>query len=542
MDLVFDAAHGRNQILSFGAGGVLDLRTGLGGLGAGYSGTGSIRIADGRAIGCFGYACLGYHSGADGTATVTGEGSEWIVDNYMYVGYNGTGTLSVENGGKVSNTDGLVGAYRGSTGTAVVAGAGSTWTSENLRVGNYGAGTLTIEDGGKVSCAIGTIGLDEDSSGSVEVAGAGSSWAADSFLIVGGYGTGALTVESGGNVSSMYGEIGYRSGSSGTVTITGVGSNWADSGEFNVGWRGTGVLKIENGGALSSGYGCIGKKSGASGSAAIVTDAGSRWSDSGPLYVGYDGTGTLRVKNGGTVTAESLAVGSGSAINLNVTGDGMVVLGNASTVGGVGNDGDINLYADAFLAAKTYAPITEYAGRPMTWDGAGLVNAIGGTWHDTSRTFIVAATDLIDAGTVATLTTGQRLLISDATTGESIGVCFGAVTANADFAGSLMSDSDLSGLALSSEESVLSAWSFDTDYSDSALLSLDIGDGWSDLNVWHYSDGDWTLCVTGDLAYDNGIASFTVAGFSGYAVTAIPEPATLSLLAFGSLVVMKRRK
>jgi hypothetical protein len=42
---------------------------------------------------------------------------------------SGTGTLSVQNGGTVSNaTNGEIGVNAGSTGTVTVTGAGSSWT------------------------------------------------------------------------------------------------------------------------------------------------------------------------------------------------------------------------------------------------------------------------------------------------------------------------------------------------------------------------------------------------------------------------------
>lgn len=47
-----------------------------------------------------------------------------------------------------------------------------------------------------------------------------------------------------------------------------------------------------------------------------------------------------------------------------------------------------------------------------------------------------------------------------------------------------------------------------------------------------------------DLTYDGTYASFTVIGFSGYAVTTVPEPSTMALLvaaAVGLLAYQRRR-
>ena len=70
----------------------------------------------------------------------------------FYVGHNGNGTLTISNGGTVSNAVGFVGRYSTSTSTATVDGAGSSWTnSSDLLVGYAGNGTLTIRNGGAVS-------------------------------------------------------------------------------------------------------------------------------------------------------------------------------------------------------------------------------------------------------------------------------------------------------------------------------------------------------------------------------------------------------
>ena len=63
--------------------------------------------------------------------------------------------------------------------------------------------------------------------------------------------------------------------------------------------------------------------------------------------------------------------------------------------------------------------------------------------------------------------------------------------------------------------------------------------------MWHYSGTTWTQFSSNDLTYDGTYASFTVTGFSGYAVT-VPEPSTLALLVAGLLgalaYVWRKRK
>ncbi|MCX7429143.1 MAG: PEP-CTERM sorting domain-containing protein [Planctomycetia bacterium] len=70
--------------------------------------------------------------------------------------------------------------------------------------------------------------------------------------------------------------------------------------------------------------------------------------------------------------------------------------------------------------------------------------------------------------------------------------------------------------------------------SNPVYLSFDVGPGCTpdELAVWRYSRGTWSKCSPADLTCNGGCASFTVTGFEGYAV-AVPEPATLALLAAG---------
>ena len=69
------------------------------------------------------------------------------------VGGQGTGTLTIQDGGTVTSAGGSVGLAVGSNGTVTVTGPGSSWsngTSGGLNIGSFGTGTLTIENGGRV--------------------------------------------------------------------------------------------------------------------------------------------------------------------------------------------------------------------------------------------------------------------------------------------------------------------------------------------------------------------------------------------------------
>src|SRR5438067_1978707 len=72
----------------------------------------------------------------------------------LVVGSLGSGTLTITNGGTVSNLGGLVGSFAGATGAVTVSGAGSTWTNTTgLDIGYFGSGTVAITHGGIVTTA-----------------------------------------------------------------------------------------------------------------------------------------------------------------------------------------------------------------------------------------------------------------------------------------------------------------------------------------------------------------------------------------------------
>jgi T5SS/PEP-CTERM-associated repeat protein len=208
-DLQFNAAQPAQAVFEFGAGGTLTVTPGVGSLGAGYKGLGSLGISEGiTASSSSGY--LGYKSGSTGIATITGAGSMWTNSAAFYVGHNGRGELRVEAGGQVSNTysgtssgiGSFIGFATGSTGAVTITGAGSRLTdSYQLFVGRSGLGAVRVEAGGQVSTTVGFLGYENSSAGMATVTGAGSKWTNSSALFVGRFGSGTLTITAGGLVS-----------------------------------------------------------------------------------------------------------------------------------------------------------------------------------------------------------------------------------------------------------------------------------------------------------------------------------------------------
>ena len=141
----------------------------------------------------------------------------------------------------------------------------------------------------------------------------------------------------------------------------------------------------------------------------------------------------------------------------------------------------------------------------------------------------------------------QRTLIDDPATDWSVGVSFLKRIGQMDFTATAVSGQLLDRLKtlLPPGDVVLSAWQFSaggSGYSpgDPIYLSFEVGSGLSrsDLHLWRYDGSRWSSYTADDLTYTGQYASFTVTGFSGYAVSAVPEPGTLALLGTVAAVVL----
>ena len=134
---------------------------------------------------------------------------------------------------------------------ATVTGAGSSWTSTgNLYVGVIASSnSLVISDGGSVSNQLDAyIGLATNSSNnSVLLTGAGSTWSNTGILYVGYSGSSnSLVISNQGSVINSNAYIGYLDTSSNnSVTVTGTNSVWTNTGTLYVGYEGNHRLPIE---------------------------------------------------------------------------------------------------------------------------------------------------------------------------------------------------------------------------------------------------------------------------------------------------------
>jgi fibronectin-binding autotransporter adhesin len=176
----------------------------------------TLTSADGALIGAFS------SPGAtkSGRVVVSGTNSVWnSTSGSLQVGYNGTGELNIQSGGRVTCSVNVFTSSFGGTGSITIASGGrlgsafqvvladtagtsssATVTGTNstiavgtlLEVGRAGNGTLNIQAGGRVNAASAIVGRDANSVGTIHLAGASSTLAVTTLLEVGGGGTGTL--------------------------------------------------------------------------------------------------------------------------------------------------------------------------------------------------------------------------------------------------------------------------------------------------------------------------------------------------------------
>lgn len=181
------------------------------------------------------YGNIAQGAGSTGAVTVTGSGSEWRLEGrdpdgfgaFLTVGRNGTGTLDIENGGRVvvSDLDGLsnrplngdyagfqVGRNPGSEGTINITGSGSELLIDSAFgtgfIGRRERGTVNVTNGGKLTFS----GINTDLNVASDL---GSTTTA----------RGELNVNTGGQINGVvFINVGGQPGAVGTLNLDGASS------------------------------------------------------------------------------------------------------------------------------------------------------------------------------------------------------------------------------------------------------------------------------------------------------------------------------
>lgn len=203
--------------------------TSSGNLYVGNGGKGVLRVEDGATIS----SAAGYIatlSGSDSSVTIDGAGSSWTMTEAFIAGYSAgtTAAVTLSDGGRINAVQGTLGDLAGSTGTMMVTGAGSNWNafvdnsvaySGYMNVGRQGTGVLTVSDGGKVTGHRLYIGNDTGSRGTVTLTGAGSEVYMASSLFIGAHGDGTLTLSRNATLRASDIVLAHGAGVTGTLNI-----------------------------------------------------------------------------------------------------------------------------------------------------------------------------------------------------------------------------------------------------------------------------------------------------------------------------------
>ncbi len=355
---------------------------------------------------------IGRNAGSAGTVTISGAGSELLVDSAFgdaFIGRRSDGTMNIVNGGQLTfsgiNTD-----------LNVASDLDEVTTARgvlNVNTGGKVVGPVFLNVGGQPG-SVGTLNLDGPDS-MISLSGSCVDPCPESFARLGGgaflsvgadRGVGFVNVTDGALLSidstsapgadfpgfNLGGDRVLGPMGNGTMTVDGAGSTvfvQGDSPFFSVGRleEGTGTLNILNGGQIimsdtigdNGALGFVGDRPGATGK--ILVDGADSLLDAGSLLgIGVDpaladaGKGTVTLRNGGTLKADEVAVGRGGILD----GSGTVMGSSTTNTTYVREDGIISpgesqgvLFFDGNLVLEGGTFLMEAFG-PSDFDQIGI--------------------------------------------------------------------------------------------------------------------------------------------------------------------------
>lgn len=328
----------------------------------------------------------------EGQLTLEDSRVEGDVDNHGTLSFAGRNVVTGElgNAGEISLLAGgqldllgnlLLGELAGEAGTVDVDGAGSRLeVGGEFRVGVLGTGTFNLTNGAVLEVdRNGEIAAQAGSVGRVLLQGTGTTWTNTLDVAVGLRGEGELEIRDGATlVSKLNGLVGHQASASGSALVTGAGSTWTQASNLHVGYEGRGALRVTAGATLHSDrQGFIGTFGTARGEVQ-VDGAGSEWSLGSDLVVGNRGAGELTIADGASVTTGARGIlgnQAGSSGVARVTGAGSsLVFGSFLIIGQTG-DGDLTVADGATL--ETRDPLGTFVGSARNSSGTLLVTGEG---------------------------------------------------------------------------------------------------------------------------------------------------------------------
>jgi T5SS/PEP-CTERM-associated repeat protein len=367
----------------------------------GYNGQGDLSITNGAVVTVNDDVSLGLLTNSSGEVTIN-NGAFNVPGDQIIVGERGISTLELLNGGTVATNITAI-AFFSSAGGSSVTIDNAAWTNTGFFVTGWGAnGTLTIQNGGTLQNTDGHVGLNVGSNGTVTVTGANSRWTNTARLFVAGgttagTGAGTLNVSNSGLVTASSllkvwngnGQVNQLD--SARIVVSSDTSLLPTVGGFYVGvGSGTGTVELVGGGKINTTDAYIGRHANSTGTV-NVRGANSKWTISDSLFIAggetNGGTGTLDIQNSGFVAVGSyMKIWNNGEVHLDEAGTGGSTLrvsgdvaspppaeagfyvGSSTSIGTVElvGGGDIEIAANAPLAR-----IDGLAGTRVTVDGDG---------------------------------------------------------------------------------------------------------------------------------------------------------------------------
>ncbi len=346
-----------------------------------------------------------------GTVTVTGNGSALSQAQLdalgIAVGKGGTGTLQIQNGGRVDSQIGVVGVWSPGTGSVVVDGANSLWKLSGTNadvptdVPTGGSGTVTVSNGG-----------------TIQVDGSKAALYVGDRIMVGSTGQGTMSIANGGTVQTGKTIIGGTMNpayetieqtaahaaelgtGTGTVTLTGAASTWQAQDVF-VGFSGNGTLNVTDGQVINE-TGWLGGLPNVTGTATI-SGATAQWTNEYNLTVGMFGQGVLNIENGAHVTTPVASIGgmpfgfANESFNPNLIANGTGTV----TVTGAGSTLDVTSSDTLYVGYSGTGTLNVNSGGTATTDTAlvGFRPGVTGSVNvqDSGSTFSASGQTVVGA-------------------------------------------------------------------------------------------------------------------------------------------------
>lgn len=358
----------------------------------------------------------------DGGTLTLGTGASITGASGTFVGYNIAGTLSITGGATLSTGDLNVGyaqdGYITTTGSNfLLSGTGSTVNVSGTTDFN---GSVTITDGGTFN-STGLVNFHADAtisagghvtstytggslrhaltSATLTVTGTDSSLSLarpfyvysngtltvadhasvtlNNGLTVGYLTNGTFSLSSGATATTSSAMLGFgnsaSSAYSANVTVTGAGTTWTNSGNLTLGYRHPGNLTVSAGGSVHSTGDVTLGAIGAVTSSLTVTGSGSVFTTDGALQIGGTSpTGLVTIADHGLINAASTTVNNGDTLTLGSFGtlDTAALTVNS---GGTVLAHDAAVFAFDLGAPSLVAPLTFGAASTFTADNGATI-------------------------------------------------------------------------------------------------------------------------------------------------------------------------